>query len=314
MLIWFFFSLHSFYPAIFFAMKCWLPLLPVLSTLLCLSQGDVGDFSPCLNFFYRYWPPSGLSGTPICQNYTNRYYFATLYSRERRSPWFSAYLYTTPAGKRPKGVWKYEPQLANSNASGVMLPFPIPPKKVDQTVVKSQAVQQDYINSSYTRGHLNPSLHHQNRSERRSTFTLTNVVPQKMDSNYGPWSELESNVNVTLNKYCAGPAYIVTGIIPYRMDRWLKDEHRVAIPEYLWSAYCCPTYSQNLPESLRRTFPTFAAIGRNDPNSTEEMVPVDRTKKKFVGYDVRPMPLTDLEIYLRERYGREIAVFSKQCL
>ena len=205
-------------------------------------------------------------------------------------------------------------QLANSKAGGAMVRFPIPPHKVDQNVVESQAVQQDYTNSSYTRGHLNPSLHHQDRIDRQSTFTLTNAVPQTQESNGGPWADLEDHVNKTLSQYCLGPAHIVTGIIPYRVDRWLKDEHRVAIPEYLWSAYCCPSYSQNLPESLRKTFPTFAAIGRNDPNSTEEIVPVDRTKKENVGYDVRAMSLADLEMYLRERYRREITVFRNQCL
>lgn len=92
-------------------MKCWLYFVAI-STLSYVSEGDVGDFSPCLNFFYRYWPPIGFNGTEICQNYTNKYHFATLYSRERRSPWFSAYQYTTPAGKRPRGVWKYEPQVS----------------------------------------------------------------------------------------------------------------------------------------------------------------------------------------------------------
>lgn len=83
-----------------------------ISALYPLSQGDVGDFSPCVNSFYRDCPPSGIEGTPICQNFKNKYHFATLYSRERRSPWFSAYLYTTPAGKRPRGYWKYEPQVS----------------------------------------------------------------------------------------------------------------------------------------------------------------------------------------------------------
>ncbi|XP_012674528.2 endonuclease domain-containing 1 protein-like [Clupea harengus] len=285
-----------------------------ISALYPLSQGDVGDFSPCVNSFYRDCPPSGIEGTPICQNFKNKYHFATLYSRERRSPWFSAYLYTTPAGKRPRGYWKYEPQLANSKADGAMVRFPRPPHKVDQNVVESQAVQQDYTKSGYTRGHLNPSLHHQDRIDRRSTFTLTNVVPQTQESNGGPWAALESHVNKTLNQYCLGRAHIVTGIIPYRVDRWLKEEHRVAIPEYLWSAYCCPSYSQNLPESLRKTFPTFAAIGRNDPNSTEEIVPVDGTKIKNVGYDVRAMSLADLEMYLKERYGSEITIFRDNCL
>lgn len=76
-----------------------------------LTAADVGDFTPCLHFFYRSWPPKGLAGTPICQRYDNLYRFATLYSRARRSPWFSAYLYSVPAGKRPSASWKFEPQV-----------------------------------------------------------------------------------------------------------------------------------------------------------------------------------------------------------
>lgn len=77
----------------------------------CLSAADVGDFTPCLRFFHMSWPPKGLSGTPICQRYLNQYRFATLYSRPRRSPWFSAYLFSVPAGKRPTSSWKFEPQV-----------------------------------------------------------------------------------------------------------------------------------------------------------------------------------------------------------
>lgn len=77
----------------------------------CVCVADVGDFTPCLNFFYKSWPPKGLTGTPICQRFYNQYRFATLYSRPRRSPWFSGYLYKTPAGKRPTASWKFEPQV-----------------------------------------------------------------------------------------------------------------------------------------------------------------------------------------------------------
>ncbi|KAL6489150.1 hypothetical protein MHYP_G00028910 [Metynnis hypsauchen] len=288
--------------------------LLLLSSLLSPCGGDVGDFSPCLNYFYQAWPPKGIQGTPICQRYENQYHFATLYSRERRTPWFSAYIYTLPQGKRPKEVWKYEPQLAKSQADGNMVPFPMPPEKVDQNVVESQAVQEDYINSTYTRGHLNPSQHHTNPDDRHATFTLTNVVPQRAGSNDGPWASLEDRVSKNLQAYCLGEAYVVTGVIPYEKDRWLKDQGRVAIPEYLWSAYCCRNYSHNLPKSLINTFPSYAAIGRNDPNSTEEIVPVNPHRKKTVlGYDVRPMPLPTLETYLRQRYATPISIFYEQC-
>lgn len=84
--------------------------LIVLTWTIC--DCDVGEFSPCLQFFYRSWPPKGLAGTPICQRYQNQYRFATLYSRPRRSPWFSAYVYTVPTGKRPTPSWKFEPQVS----------------------------------------------------------------------------------------------------------------------------------------------------------------------------------------------------------
>uniref|UniRef100_A0A3Q3W707 Uncharacterized protein n=1 Tax=Mola mola TaxID=94237 RepID=A0A3Q3W707_MOLML len=276
-----------------------------------LTAADVGAFTPCLHFFYRSWPPKGLSGTPICQRYDNLYRFATLYSRARRSPWFSAYLYSVPAGKRPSASWKFEPQLAYPGADGNMIPFPLGP--LDQNVVESQAVQPDYINSTYSRGHLNPSLHHQRHQDRSASFTLTNVVPQKAGSNDGPWENLEQTVNKTLEGYCLGEAYVVTGIIPYRNDdHWLKN--RVAVPEYLWSAYCCPNYNKNLPEELKDAFPTYAAIGRNDRNSTEEIVPVSETaKEQFRGYDVRKMPLETLEMYLKDRLNKAFSVFHEQC-
>lgn len=193
-----------------------------------------------------------------------------------------------------------------------MIPFP--PGPLDQNVVESQAVEPDYINSTYSRGHLNPSLHHQSRETRSATFTLTNVVPQKVGSNDGPWEFLEQDVNNTLAAYCLGEAYIVTGVIPYRSDeRWLKN-HRVAVPEYLWSAYCCPKYNQSLPEQLSATFPTHAAIGRNDPNSTEEIVPINKTaKRQFRGYDVRRMSLETLEMYLKDRFNAVVSVFYEQC-
>ncbi|KAI1896491.1 hypothetical protein AGOR_G00095330 [Albula goreensis] len=274
-------------------------------------RADVGTFDPCKDFFYHAWFPKGPLGVPICQRYLNQYRFASLYNKTRRTPWFSAYIYTPPVGKRPKEVWKYEPQLAYAKADGNMVSFPH--GKVDQNVVESQAVQLDYINSSYTRGHLNPSLHHQNPQDRESTFTLTNVVPQKLKSNDGPWADMENHVSQVLSTYCMGKAYIVTGVIPYQKDRWLR-ERRVAVPEYLWSAYCCPSY-KTLPENLTDIFPTFAAVGRNDPNSTEEIVPIDRGKykKKFWGYDVRLMPLRTLEMHLQKKYGTVFSIFHNQC-
>ncbi|XP_066554722.1 endonuclease domain-containing 1 protein [Amia ocellicauda] len=280
-------------------------------TAAWVCQADVGDFTPCERFFYNAWPPKGLVGAAICQRYLNKYHFASLYDRHRRTPSYSAYLFSPADTKRPHTHWKYEPQLAYAKADGNMIPFP--PGPVDQNVVQSQAIELDYINSSYTRGHLSPSLHHSDDIDKCATFTLTNVVPQKGPSNDGPWAAFEKDIKNRLTSYCAKEAYIVTGVIPYQKDRWIKGD-RVAIPEYLWSAYCCPSYNTSIPANLTQAFPTYAAIGRNDPNSTEEIVPVDKTRpKKYLGYDVRLMSLKTLEMYLQDRLGTVFSVFYNGC-
>nr|XP_023010517.1 endonuclease domain-containing 1 protein [Maylandia zebra] len=283
--------------------------------LLCsLVVGEIGkDFSHCPNFFYNNTPPQGVSAPgyqPICQRYRNQYHFASLYDRQRRVPLFSAYRLSPADGKRPKSVWMYEPQLAFSGASPDMKHFETP---VDQNVIESQAVLDDYRNSSFTKGHLNPSLHQKTLDNRKATFTLTNIVPQKEGSNSGPWNKLENDVLRDFKMFCNGTMYVITGAMPYKSgDHWINN--RVSVPEYMWSAYCCPSFKSDLPNNVKRFFPTCAAVGRNDPNSGEEIVPVNKNAKPSVrGYDVRRMPLENLEGILAKRLAMPISLFDNRC-
>lgn len=184
---------------------------------------------------------------------------------------------------------------------------------VDQNVVESQAVIQDYINSTYTKGHLNPNQHQKTRENREATFTLTNIVPQQKESNSGTWNQLETEVLNKFTSYCNGTMHVITGSIPYVRERWLNN--RVSIPEYMWSAYCCPSYSGNIPSSERLFFPAYAAVGRNDCNSDQDIVPVDtQAKPPLKGYDVRKIPVQQLEGILKERLGVPvIKLFDQQC-
>ncbi|KAJ8015574.1 hypothetical protein DPEC_G00027530 [Dallia pectoralis] len=290
-------------------------LLLFLTRLGALVWGEVGDFGPCLSFFYMETPPTGVEGAgyqPICQRHVNQYHFASLFQRPRRVPFYSAYVLTAGGGKRPSNRWMYEPQLAFRGAGPNMRNFP-KHGTVDQNVVESQAVLQDYTNSSYSKGHLNPSLHHNCPEDRRATFTLTNVVPQKVGSNSGPWARLESEVRDLMANYCVGPVYVITGALPYLSERWMAN--RVAVPEYMWSAYCCPSYKSSLPAHLKPYFPSYAAVGRNDAQSGGEIVPVDPKAKPSVrGYDVRRMSLDTLETVLRLRLKFHISLFQNQCL
>ncbi|XP_030595961.1 endonuclease domain-containing 1 protein-like [Archocentrus centrarchus] len=279
-----------------------------------LVTAEIGnDFSKCSHFFYNNIPPQGVNAAgyqPICQRYKNQYHFASLYDRQRRVPLFSAYILSPADGKRPKPIWMYEPQLSFSRASPEMKPFNTP---VDQNVIESQAVLNDYRNSSFTKGHLNPSMHQKTKEDRKATFTLTNIVPQKEGSNSGPWNKLENEVLNSFNDSCEGPMYVITGAMPYKSGaHWIKN--RVSVPEYMWSAYCCPSYKSDLPEHVQQFFPTYAAVGRNDPNSGEEIVPIDvKAKAKMRGYDVRRMPLKNLEGILAQRLAMPISLFDNHC-
>ncbi|XP_041653161.1 endonuclease domain-containing 1 protein-like [Cheilinus undulatus] len=271
------------------------------------------DFSQCLDFFYKRSPPQGITAAgyqPICQRYKNQYHFASLYHRQHRTPLYSAYVLHPAEGKRPNSTWMYEPQLAFSHASPEMTVFHFP---VDQNVVESQAVLQDYRNSNFTKGHLNPSMHQKTKQNREATFTLTNIVPQRAGSNSGPWNRLETEVLKKYKAFCNGSMYVITGGLPYESEpRWINN--RVSVPEYMWSAYCCPSYSALLSESMRMFFPTYAAVGRNDINSSEEIVPINiNSKASFRGYDVRRMSLEALEDILRMRLAMPVSLFDGQC-
>ncbi|XP_070818991.1 endonuclease domain-containing 1 protein-like [Chaetodon trifascialis] len=278
-----------------------------------LALGEISnDFSQCLDFFYNKTPPKGISAAgyqPICQRYKNQYRFASLYHRQHRTPLYSAYIIGPADGKRPRATWMYEPQLVFSRASSEMKPFNT---SMDQNVIESQAVFEDYRNSNYTKGHLNPSMHEKTKDGRESTFTLTNIVPQQAGSNSGPWNGLENEVLKKFKAYCNGSMFVITGVIPYNSaPRWINN--RVSVPEYMWSAYCCPSYSTSLPESEKPFFPTYAAVGRNDRNSGEEIVPVNvKAKASVRGYDVRRMSLETLEGILAQRLRMPIRLFHEQ--
>ncbi|KAM8847918.1 endonuclease domain-containing 1 protein-like [Synchiropus picturatus] len=285
----------------------------VWCTVQTLGEVDL-NFSKCSEFFYNRSPPKGLTRTeyqPICQRFRNRYHFASLYDRVLRTPLFSAYVISVADGRRPKSTWMKEPQLSFSRADPEMGQFAVP---VDQNVLESQAVPDDYRHSNYTKGHLNPSMHMNSSESRKATFTLTNIVPQKAGSNSGTWNILENEVLKRFKSFCEGPMYMITGVLPYASGG-RRINNRVGVPEYLWSAYCCPSYRSDLPEFARHLFPTYAALGRNDPSSGEEFVPVNVSAKRAMRhYDVRQMSLTSLEDILAQRLNSPVSLFDGQCL
>lgn len=107
----------------------------------------------------------------------------------------------------------------------------------------NQAYTKDYHNShGLDRGHLFPNGHAVDEYTAKSTFTLTNIVPQYKSFNGGSWSRMENDVRGLMTEKCLdqnAPAYVLTGAVPGQ----LSLNKKVNIPLYMWNAFCC--YDKN---------------------------------------------------------------------
>uniref|UniRef100_W5N6L9 Zgc:172339 n=2 Tax=Lepisosteus oculatus TaxID=7918 RepID=W5N6L9_LEPOC len=231
-------------------------------------RASVGEtFGECKVFLYKGTAPIGLedhSLKKICQRYDSKPRYATLYDTVDHIPVYSAYTFKRSDGEKRVDVpWMYEPQLASSAGKDEMQPFPR--GNVHQNFEDTQAVLEDYGYAvSYERGHLNPDQHQAEPADKAATYSLTNVVPQFREFNIGQWAQHEDTIRKRLNNYCRGTAYIITGVTTSGNMIRRNNVDRVAIPTYMWSAYCCIMYDRNAPYSERYKFPAFAAYGLND--------------------------------------------------
>uniref|UniRef100_A0A3P9H4P7 Endonuclease domain-containing 1 protein-like n=2 Tax=Oryzias TaxID=8089 RepID=A0A3P9H4P7_ORYLA len=253
----------------------------VLTLLFCYSASAmvVNDFNQveqCKNSLYMGTPPRGFTRPTlkkICQFYADKPRYVTLYDPHDRIPVYSAYTFKKTEGdRRVDYPWMYEPQLAEMDGNGNMLPFPT--GYLHMKFEDSQAVLDDYSDVVlYERGHLNPDQHQSTPHDRAATYTLTNVVPQIREFNIGPWREYEERIRVRLNNFCRGTAFIVTGVTTTGHAIHRNNQRRVGIPEDMWSAYCCTDYDRNAPHDVRTLFPSHGAMAKNakEGNSIHEM-------------------------------------------
>uniref|UniRef100_A0A3Q2ZRC5 Si:ch211-133n4.10 n=2 Tax=Kryptolebias marmoratus TaxID=37003 RepID=A0A3Q2ZRC5_KRYMA len=205
--------------------------------------------SECDQFFLHRTPPRvpGIleDGTvhnqnrykPICQTYRNRMRFITLYDVRNRIPVFSAFRFVeVKDSRRPRTQWRIEPQLEKENANRNMINLP------KHKTFSHQAVSTDYrSNRTFDRGHIFPSSYASTAEDKKSTFTLTNIVPQAESFNKGSWGRMERCTRCVMEKYCinsngATEGFGVIGAQP-SVNQTLNN--RVNIPSVLWSAFCC---------------------------------------------------------------------------
>ncbi|XP_026224985.1 uncharacterized protein LOC113168210 [Anabas testudineus] len=196
---------------------------------------------------------------PICQTYMNKRRFVTLYDIKNRIPVFSAIKYRGQHdSRRPQNRWKIEPQLEKADYDKNMLDD-------KGSINKHQAGKMDYRNNrTFDRGHLLPSAYAFNKTDKISTFTLTNIVPQAATFNQGSWNKMEKCIKCVMDKYCKNnnnntEGFVVTGALPSSNNTL---NNKINIPSMLWSAFCC--YSSNMNMWL-----ASAHWGTNVPDESE---------------------------------------------
>ncbi|XP_029382818.1 endonuclease domain-containing 1 protein-like [Echeneis naucrates] len=271
------------------------------------QAGVVTDFNHeerCKDSLFMGTPPRGYLGTSfkkICQRYGDQPHYVTLYDPHKHIPIYSAYTFKKSDGeKRVDFPWMFEPQLASDKGSSNMEPFP-QSSNMHMNFEDTQAVLEDYADVvQYERGQLNPDEHQADPLDKASTYTLTNVVPQIREFNMGPWAEHQDIIRKRLNNFCRGKAFVVTGVTTSGHMIRRNNLDRVAVPEYMWSAYCCTEFDQNAPYFVRYKFPVFGAYGLND-RINNHMVEV---------------PLKNLEKFLKGRMDvdKNLQIFYNDCV
>lgn len=258
--------------------------------LLLFVHADVverfEDVPECTMFFYKEKVPAWGATTPgvarLCQRFVNRYHFATLYDTNHRIAVYSAYQFQPSNGGGRETRWFVEPQLVDMSWPAEMKDgYLLGKDNPGICLGERQALNEDYTNSGFDRGHLNPNGHHAVPS-RNATFTLTNVVPQNPKLNQNSWMIHESELTDLFRDKCS-KAYVLVGAIP-SADNWIVKNNvkRINIPDYLWNAYCCV-------DNNGRPIQSGAATARNTEDNWVEKLSLDELEEFLQQFSNQPV-------------------------
>ncbi|KAA0709973.1 Endonuclease domain-containing 1 protein [Triplophysa tibetana] len=260
-------------------------------------NSELVDFSECSEFFFNRQSPvipgileksdsQNNNYQTICQKYDGMYRFATLYDTTHRIPVFSAYKVTADVWNSETSVWMEEPKLElPSDEMG--MPY------------ENQATDEDYIdnNLNVNRGHLFPSCHSGDKVISRSTYTLTNTVPQKKSFNSGSWNRMEMETIMLMTKNCHDSedqnkvlAHVLTGAVPGNN----KLNERVNIPSFMWMTFCCYNISSQSWISQAYWAPN------QDENEADDVT-------------INEITLQELQILLDEEWVNGVQLFYSNC-
>ncbi|XP_048826224.1 uncharacterized protein LOC125704559 isoform X1 [Brienomyrus brachyistius] len=260
-------------------------LTGVLLGALSAQAEVVQSFRDCNEFFYNNKEPTGMDQNTkkICQRYRHypKPFFATLYSEYHRIPLYSAYIFNggTVSARARKAQWFIEPQISGFNNYNTMSSES---EFNDGDIKEKQAINDDYKDTGYDRGHLNPNSF-QVGDGCVATYTLTNAAPMDACFNRVHWKDCEKELrdiikgNLRIDGDSA-KAYLITGTVPdpnHRIPQSgefdegdVHDFNRVTVPTHVWTALC---YKHRTDD--RKSF-SLAYIGKNQPESNTQMMSV----------------------------------------
>jgi endonuclease G len=152
-----------------------------------------------------------------------------------------------------------------------------------------RAKHSDYTNSGYDRGHLVRSEERTKTEEdNRSTFILTNVLPQRPDMNQGVWLKFERWCE-TMCKDSLKELYIVTGGIFHEPHELVND--KIAVPDTCYKIVVVLARGQRLDDVNAAIRVVSVAIpniqGVRNDEWTYYQTSVDRLEAS-TGYDFLP--------------------------
>ncbi|XP_067844370.1 uncharacterized protein [Heptranchias perlo] len=140
-----------------------------------------------------------------------------------------------PVPHRPADPGLFRLQIDDQNASDKM-------RSSSAGSSNKQAMDEDYQDSGYDRGHLYP-FGLNGKESATATCTLTNAVPEEHGANVNWYQEVES-VAQKLAQIChksGRSMYLVTGAANPTKT---KLNNRVSVPGLVWTALCC-TYPRD---------------------------------------------------------------------
>ena len=181
--------------------------------------------------------------------------------------------------------------------------------KAGGAVGEHQAVNEDYKDSGYQKGHLYPRCHNCNQDQAVSTYTLTNAAPQDGGHNKAWYNQVEKVSSNEISNLCqGGSAHVVTGVVPGEV--WLKKKNvrgkakeRVNVPSCFWSAFCCTHRVKKSEYSQGFLAPTKTGMRKLNSNKIHDW--------KMVAEE---MSVQELNGKLTGLYATPFKVFGDLCL